>query len=115
MLKHRSKLLRIDENHSESVQATIEYILLLSIVVGFFLIVRSGLNRINVASSLTAPIHGDFKAAYQFGHPKACFDENTGEAGWHPRAARGGGGCARGNTAEAGDRNFRIFINPGRT
>ena len=94
----RSRL-RIDNRG----QAVTEYILLLAAVVSFFLVIGSGLRRLNVAKALTRPLTEDFRYAYQYGHPKARGYEDEGGPKMHPRAVGGD------------PSNFRIFINPGVT
>lgn len=81
----------------ESGQATLEYVLLLTIVVSFFMIVSQGLERLGLADKLLKPITQDFAYAYKYGHPDARgYDE--GDPKMHPRIDTKG--------------NFRIFINP---
>ncbi len=82
----------------EGGQGLIEYVLLLSLVVSFYLLVASGLNRIGLAKKLMSPITTTFAAAYQFGHPQAKGFDNGGPV-YHPRA-------------EKGEKSFRIFLNP---
>jgi len=84
------------KNGSESGQAIIEYILLLSVLVGAFMILETGLKRLGIGAALLAPISDSFKWAYKYGHPKARgYDE--GEPKNHPRTVQG-------------ENDFRIFI-----
>jgi hypothetical protein len=80
-------------------QATIEYILVLSVVVMFAFAVMQGLRRIRLAEKMTAPITKDFAMTYKYGHPKAS-GPDEGDWKYHPRMPAGGN-------------NFRIFMNPG--
>lgn len=81
----------------ESGQATLEYVLLIAVVVGFFAIATSQLERLGVGAKILKPLNTDFANAYKYGHPKARgYDE--GEPEMHPRIETRG--------------NFRIFINP---
>ncbi len=85
----------------ESGQAVIEYVLLVSMVVGFYVIAINTLKKIGVSDHLLSPLKNEFRRAYQYGHPKAKgLDE--GEAEMHPREVF------------PEDKNFRIFMNPGK-
>jgi hypothetical protein len=77
-------------------QATLEYVLMLLIVVSSYLFVVRGLMDAGLTQLFLRPIQGDYARAYQFGHPKAEFDGSGGKN--HPRF--------NGN----GDNNFRIFL-----
>jgi hypothetical protein len=83
---------------NESGQAVIEYVLLLSVVVGGYLVVVNFMNQFGLAKKLTRPITTDFAAAYQLGDIKAKDFDNGGPER-HPRVTKG-------------KENFRIFINP---
>ncbi len=83
---------------AEGGQATVEYILLLAVVVGFYMAASAGLNRLKLGERIMAPLVGPFSAAYRYGHPKAKGFDDGGPKN-HPRA-------------EGGDGNFRIFLNP---
>lgn len=86
-------------NHqNESGQAIVEYILIMAVVVGIFVVVSQGIGRMNLANSLMAPLNKEFANTYKYGHPLAQgWDEGTPY--YHPRIT---------------DKdNFRIFINPG--
>jgi hypothetical protein len=83
---------------SESGQAVVEYILLLSIVVSIYFTVTGWANSYGLANKLITPISKDFAATYQFGDPKASgFDSDSPKR--HPRI-------------EDCDECFRLFINP---
>ena len=86
------------QSSGESGQATVEYVILLSVVVTFFLLVSTGMKKMNLGEKLIAPIKGPFAAAYRYGHPKAKGYEDGGPT-YHPRVV-------------GGDQNFRIFFNP---
>lgn len=84
-------------------QATVEYILLLSTLVAFFVVVRAGLERMQITDRLMAPIEQDFARTYRYGHPKAKGypdgePYNEGGPEHHPRIWGGS--------------NFRVFLNP---
>lgn len=83
----------------EAGQTTIEYVLLLAIVVGLFSIVANGLRKSGVNQMMMRPLKEDFARVYQYGHPKARGYDDGGPT-HHPRAEGGG------------DNNFRIFISP---
>ncbi len=87
---------RFYETH-ELGQATTEYILLLSVVVSFYMIVISGMNRFNLGQKLTKFMTQSFTATYTYGHPQAKGFDNGGPI-YHPRAV----GC---------ENCFRIFLN----
>ncbi len=79
---------------SESGQAVLEYVLLLTLVVSIFGVISSALGKFDFAGKLLGPLSGDFAHAYRYGHPKALgFDDGGPKK--HPRA-------------NGGD-NFRIF------
>jgi len=86
----------ISSLRSESGQTVMEYILLLAIVVGFISIVRQGLTDYAIIPNLSQMVSRDFKAAYQYGHPKTKGPEDGPER--HIRFTQGG--------------NFRMFLNP---
>lgn len=88
---------------SQSGQATLEYILILSIVVLGVITVFRGLERLDLQSKLRKPIAGEFARAYRYGHPRAKGYEdgneyNSGGPEMHPRVSAEG--------------NFRVFFNP---
>lgn len=86
---------------NQSGQATTEYILLLSVVVGFYILVAGTIKRFGIAEKIMRPVIGPFAAAYQYGHPLAKGYEDGGPKN-HPRIYGGEG-------------NFRIFLNPDTT
>lgn len=83
---------------SESGQAVIEYILLLSIVVSIFIVVSRGLSRAGMTKMLMKPLRENFARAYQYGHPEALGVDDGGPKN-HPREVNG-------------ENSFRLFINP---
>jgi len=83
--------------NTESGQATIEYVLILTIIVSFYMALMTVIDRMNLAERLIGPIVGSYANTYKYGHPKAKgFDEGTPEN--HPRAVIDG--------------KVRLFINP---
>jgi len=82
--------------HSNQGQATLEYVLILLIVISSYLFVVRGMMDAGLTQLFLRPIQGDYARAYQFGHPKAEFDGSGGKN--HPRFLGGG------------DNNFRIFL-----
>jgi len=83
---------------NQSGQAIVEYILLISIVVGLFLIVSRGLNQGNLAVVITKPIKEDYAKVYKYGHPKASGVDDPEGPARHPRFE--------------GSNSFRLYINP---
>jgi Flp pilus assembly pilin Flp len=82
---------------NESGQAAIEYVLILTIIVSFYMALMTVIDRANLAEKLSGPIVGSYARTYKYGHPKAKgFDEGTPEN--HPRAVIDG--------------KVRLFINP---
>jgi hypothetical protein len=79
-------------------QALIEYLILISIVIGVYLILAKGLVETKLAEKMTAPIRDGYASAYRYGHPKAKGFSDGGPEN-HPRA-------------RGGNNNFRIFFNP---
>lgn len=85
----------------ESGQALVEYILLLAIIVGIYMLVVKGFSEYQIAKKLTARITGPFTRTYRYGHPQTRgYEDGTPKK--HPRVP-------------VGEDNFRIFINPGTT
>lgn len=82
----------------EKGQATLEYILVLGIILLIFAAVMQILTGAGLDKKIMKPITEDFRRAYQFGHPKAKGFEEPGGPDLHPRAE--------------GGNNFRIFFNP---
>jgi hypothetical protein len=85
----------------ESGQGTLEYILLLAVIVTGFSFVMSQLDNMDLASKLAGPINGPFAKTYRYGYAKAKGWDDGGPV-YHPRAT------------DKGNNNFRIFINPGK-
>jgi len=82
---------------NERGQATIEYVLLLLIVVGGYSMILKWVNQLGLADLLAAPLTTTYASVYKYGHPKAKgFDEGTPEN--HPRILING--------------TTRMFINP---
>lgn len=86
-----------DRKDSESGQAIVEYILMMSVVVMGFMLLSRGLVKIKFAEKMMSPITGTYARTYQYGHPKGKGYDDGGPEN-HPRA-RGGN-------------NFRLFLNP---
>lgn len=85
--------------NNESGQGTIEYILLIAIVAWMASQIYPVFKDGTITEKITAPIKKDFKATYQYGHPRVVgFDEGDGPK-LHPRATY------------PNDQNFRIFLN----
>jgi hypothetical protein len=89
--------LRRREMGGESGQSTIEYVLILTIIVSLYMALMTVIEKTRLAERLAGPIVGSYASTYKYGHPKAKgFDEGTPEN--HPRAVING--------------NVRLFINP---
>lgn len=83
---------------SERGQATIEYVLMLSIIIGFYMALIKAIEKGQLAERLMGPLVGSYAMTYKYGNPKAKgYDEGTPEN--HPRAVVGGN-------------SVRLFINP---
>ena len=76
-------------------QATTEYILLISALVSFFIMVSGLISRMEIPKKMGQMVTGPFSAAYQYGHPKVKGPDNGGPL-MHPRIVSEG--------------NFRIFF-----
>jgi hypothetical protein len=79
-------------------QATLEYVLLLFIVLAMFLAVAAFMRGSNLFQKVVAPVKDSFAHSYQYGHPKARGFGESGGPTHHPR--------------EYGEENFRLYINP---
>ena len=84
---------------NDSGQAVTEYILLLAVVTGLFLLMFKLLPTLGIMKKLATPITGSYAKAYQYGHTRAKGYDDGGPEN-HPRATGGG------------TNNFRIFLNP---
>lgn len=80
-------------------QAITEYLLLLSIVAGFFFLLSKGIVDSGLMAKLLKPLKTDYAMAYKYGHPKAKGYDEGGPKN-HPRADPEGNGD---------NNNFRIF------
>jgi hypothetical protein len=91
---------------SNSGQALTEYLLILITVVMMFLAISREIRGLGVAKLMMKPMAGDFKYAYQYGHPLARgdtqLDGDIGGPKMHPRYDLGDGKTSG---------NFRIVIN----
>lgn len=74
------------ESNAEKGQATVEYILLLAIIVAGFLIVAQGLANSQLMSNLMNPLTDPYTKAYQNGHYQARAPDDPQGAFKHPRA-----------------------------
>ena len=81
---------------SQSGQAVIEYVLLVSIVVSFYVIMSVAMNKLKLADKILAAMSGPYKSAYQFGDVEAKVED--GQYTRHPMINGNGGS--------------RIFVNP---
>ena len=102
-LKFKSKLNRCDSGQalrrSVAGQATVEYIMILSVVVALFAVLAMFMKSVGIENKFLKGVRENFARTYQYGHPKAKgFDDGGPEM--HPRVNAQG--------------NFRIFINPRR-
>ena len=84
-------------------QATIEYVLLIALVVALFGVVLQFLEDTDLANKIKDEATEDVRTAYKYGHPKARgYDE--GQPKQHPRITAPAGVAAD---------NFRMFLNNG--
>lgn len=82
---------------NEKGQATTEYVLILSIIVGFYMALMTAIEKAQLAERLMGPIVGSYAMTYKYGSPTAKgYDEGTPQN--HPRALSDG--------------KVRLFINP---
>lgn len=79
-------------------QAVVEYILILAVITGFFVLVTRALRDEKIASAVLKPLTEEHARAYQFGHPEARGPDDGRGPKLHPRIPGDGGG--------------RIFLNP---
>ena len=89
-----------DEQKAEQGQAVTEYLLLISAIVSFYMIIIGFMNQTGIGKKLAESVTGPFAAAYQYGHPKAKGPIDPGGPLYHPFVDNGG------------ETNFRIFLNP---
>jgi hypothetical protein len=80
-----SSLPKSSARNAQSGQALLEYILLISIVTSFFVILMDGLGKVDLVKKIMAPLSGDFAHSYRYGHPKALGYDDGGPRK-HPRA-----------------------------
>ncbi len=66
-----TRLLLRENRHAQSGQGVLEYILMMFTVVFFFMLIVTGLARMDITRKFMAPIKERFSAAYRFGDPKA--------------------------------------------
>ncbi len=81
---------KVDPQLNKSGQATVEYILLLAIVIMTFIGIEKLMEDRDWYKTLTSPLTKDYKNTYQWGHPKADGEKNV---------------------AQNPDQ-FRVFVNP---
>lgn len=90
---------RIKLGSDHAGQATLEYILLTSVVVFFFVKMMGAFSASGWSSTLAkGPLGKDFLPSYQFGHPNALGYGDGAGPQWHPRAI-----------GQTGQGNFRVF------
>jgi hypothetical protein len=83
---------------AESGQAITEYILLVAVVTGFYLMIFRFLNSTSFGTVISNAVTTPYMSVYTYGYPAAKGFDDGGPLN-HPRAVGGTG-------------NFRIFINP---
>ncbi len=82
---------------NESGQSVIEYVLILSIIVSFYMGLVTVIDKARLAERLAGPVVGSYAKTYKYGNPTAKgYDEGSPEN--HPRATADG--------------KVRLFINP---
>jgi hypothetical protein len=82
-------------------QATVEYILLLAMVVSLYAAFLRALSEKDVFKKLQAPITNEFAKTYRYGHPKAKGMDDGGPVNIPTVQSKG-----------YDEQNFRIFYNP---
>ena len=90
----------VSTRSGQSGQATVEYILLISIVLMIFIALSQGITTAQLMAKILSPINTDFRKAYQNGHPQASAPDDPGGAVKHPRDTLGAD-------------SFRIFYSQG--
>ena len=90
-------LIKYKDRKSESGQTTIEYALLIALLMGFFVILMNFVKESQIVERLARPLVEEFQKTYQYGHPNVKGFDDRGGPENHPRAS---------NNAN----NFRIFI-----
>ncbi|RYZ73311.1 MAG: hypothetical protein EOP09_02080 [Proteobacteria bacterium] len=88
-----------DSQRSQSGQATLEYVLVLFLVVIIFSLVGKVMQGTRIVERMMGPLKQSYGAIYKYGHVKAKGPDEGGTA-YHPQALYGTPG--------------RIFINPQR-
>lgn len=92
-----------DVKSDESGQATVEYVLLMAMVVGIFLALQAFFQQTQLGEKLKTALFDKYSASYRYGHPDAR--ANPDSTGQFQKQARFNNGR---NDTE----NFRIFVNP---
>ncbi len=90
----------VKKTSGEEGQAIMEYIVVVSAIVGIYLIAAEALIRFGLAKKLVAPLTTTFAAAYRYGNVQAKGYEDGGPS-YHPRA-----------DTDGSNNNFRLFFNP---
>lgn len=57
-----------ESSANESGQGMVEYILMVAIVVGAFMMLMAGLSKSGLMKKMMAPLNTDFAKIYQYGH-----------------------------------------------
>ncbi|MCM0605324.1 MAG: hypothetical protein KA715_04480 [Xanthomonadaceae bacterium] len=89
----------------ESGQASVEYIVLLAMVVLMFISLQAGLKSFKLGDKIKTVLFEKFSNAYRYGHPSAR--ANVDGTGGYDRQAR-----FSNNPTGNDSQNFRIFVNP---
>lgn len=89
----------------ESGQGSIEYIIVLAMVVGMFVALKAGLDSYKLGDKIKTALFEKFQNVYRFGHPDARSGID-GKSGFVKQARFSN--SPSGNDSQ----NFRIFVNP---
>lgn len=89
----------------ESGQASVEYIVLLGMVVVMFLALQTGLNTFKLGDKIKTALFEKYSNTYRYGNPKAR-SNSDGQSGFDMQARYSN------NPSGNDSQNFRIFVNP---
>ena len=96
---------KLERSTMQSGQASVEYIVLLGMVVVMFVALQAGINSYKLGDKIKTALFEKFQNAYRYGHPDARASID-GQSAFVKQARFSN--SPSGNDSQ----NFRIFVNP---